>query len=46
MDMTEKNLYKAITSGNYSEANKILEGLLEVASGERIITVLKSTEEK
>ena len=44
MDMKAKTLYKAIASGNFAEANDILESILEEKSCERIKKVLKSEE--
>lgn len=45
MDKT-KELYKAVASGNFAEANKLLESILEEKSGERITNVLKAQGEE
>jgi len=45
MDKTTLNLYRAITSENYSEANELLGKILEAKTGVRINDLLKSTEE-
>lgn len=45
MDEKAKTLYKEIASGNFSGAHKVLEGMLEEKSCDRIKSVLKSTEE-
>ena len=46
MDDKAKKLYKQITEGKLSDANKTLESMIEAGSIERIKTVLKTQEVK